>query len=129
MAWAAVCTACGGQHSKSFRESTSGRKLAPAGRSPPCCKPAPSGIPARVSPFRQPWKSGRLRSLRRRDHAVRHLLAEPDERPLHRGDKRVITGAVDLLRHGGLPDAERLVALADQLPSTLQDDGLSGDPV
>src|SRR5207253_7266360 len=97
---------------------------APSGRTP-----GPSAIPARVSPFRRPWKSGRLRSLRRRGYAVRHLLPEPDERPLHRGDQRVIAGAVDPLRHGGFPDAERLAALADQLPSTLQDDGLSGDPV
>src|SRR5205085_9926681 len=49
--------------------------------------------------------------------------------PLHRGHQRVIAGAVDLLRHGSFPDAERLAALADQLPSTLQDDGLSGDSV
>src|SRR6266478_6834596 len=101
----------------------------PSRRGPPGCRPAPSGIPARVSPFRRPWKSGGLCRLRRRGHAVGQLLAEPDEHLLHRGDQRVIAGAVDLLGHGGFPDAERLAALADQLPSTLQDDGLSGDPV
>src|SRR5438132_7516198 len=93
---------------------------APSGRTP-----GPSAIPARVSPFRRPWKSGRLRSLRRRGYAVRHLLAELDEHLLHRGDERVISGAVDLFRHGGFPDAQRLVASADQLPSTRQYDGLA----
>src|SRR6266849_1377691 len=79
-----------------------------------------------AAPYR---RSGRLRRLRRRGHRVGNLLAEPDERPLHGGDQRVVTGTVDLLRYRGLPHAERLAALSDQFPPALQDDRLSGDPV
>src|SRR5258706_930076 len=74
----------------------------------------------------------RLRHLRRRGHAVSHLLAEPEQCPLHGGNQRVVTGAVDPLRDYGFPHPERLllpVALRDQLPSSLEDDRFSGNAV
>src|SRR5262249_8428470 len=77
-------------------------------------------------------KSARLGHLPGCGDGVGHLLAEPNECPLHRGDQSLVTDVVDLLRYHSFSHTERLLlraALHGHLPSTLQDDRLPGNAI